>query len=76
MKQSIPPDTLSDFSKVTLDKVLAIEKDVMVLKLSILKKLTPTGKKVIKLKGILQDADITDKDIAFAKASLYSKTGI
>jgi hypothetical protein len=76
MKQSITPDTLSDFSKVALDKIVAIEKDVMALKLSILKKLSPTGKKVLKLKGILQGADITDEDIALAKDSQYSKTGI
>jgi hypothetical protein len=76
MKQSVTPDTLSDFSKVALDKIVAIEKDVMALKLSILKKLSPTGKKILKLKGILQGADITDEDIALAKNSLYSKTGI
>lgn len=73
MKQSISPDTLLYFNKVTLDKILAIEKDVMSLKLTILKKFSPTRKKVLKLKGILQNADITDGDIAFAKDSLYSK---
>ncbi|NTW16583.1 MAG: hypothetical protein HGA41_03880 [Syntrophaceae bacterium] len=76
MKQSITPDTLSDFSKITLDKIVAIEKDVMALKLSIIKKLSPTGKKVIKLKGILKSADITDEDIDLAKNALYNKTGI
>jgi hypothetical protein len=76
MKQSITPDTLSDFSKITLDKIVAIEKDVMALKLSIIKKLSPTGKKVLKLKGILIGFDITDKDIDLAKDALYNKTGI
>jgi hypothetical protein len=74
MKQSITPDTLSDFSKITLDKIVAIEKDVMALKLSIIKKLSPTGKKVLKLKGILIGFDITDKDIDLAKDALYNKT--
>lgn len=76
MKQSISSDTVSDFNKVTLDKILAIEKDVMELKLSVLKKLGPTGKKLAKLKGIVPDVDITDEDIAFAKSSLYDKTRI
>jgi hypothetical protein len=59
-----------------LHKIESIEKEVKVLKLSVLKKLAPSGKKIIKLKGILKDIDITDKDIAAAKKSLYSKVGI
>jgi len=74
MKQSVSPDTVSDFNKVALDKILAIEKDVMELKLFVLKKLGPTGKKLVKLKGIVPDVDITDEDIAFAKSCLYDKT--
>ena len=59
-----------------LHKIESIEKEVKDLKLSVLKKLTPSGKKVIKLKGILKGIDITDEDIASAKKSLYSKVGL
>lgn len=59
-----------------LDKIETIEKEVMDLKLSILKRLTPTDKKIISLKGTLKGIDVTDKDIASAKKSLYSKIGI
>ncbi|MFQ5964428.1 MAG: hypothetical protein ACE5KZ_09105 [Candidatus Scalinduaceae bacterium] len=68
MKQEVLNDTVD-----ILHKIETIEKEVMDLKLSVLKKLTPTGKKVISLKGILKGIDITDKDIASAKKSLYSK---
>ncbi len=76
MKQSTSSDTVSDFSRITLDKILSIEKDIMELKLSVFKKLSPTGKKLVKLKGIAPGVDITDKDIAFAKRALYGKTRI
>jgi predicted nucleic acid-binding protein len=76
MKQAVTSDMVSDFSKVTLDKILTIEKDVMALKLSILRKLGPMGGKPLKLKGIIPDVEITDEDIAFAKSSLYGKTRI
>lgn len=56
-----------------LHKIEAIEQEIMDLKLSVLKKLTPTGKKIVSLKGILKGVDITDEDIASAKRSLYSK---
>lgn len=59
-----------------LRKIETIEKEVMDLKLSVLKKLTPTGKKVISLKGILKGVDITDEDIASVKKSLCSKIKI
>ena len=59
-----------------LHKIEAIEKEVKILKLSVLKKLTPSGKKIIKLKGILKGVDITDEDITSVKKSLYSKVGI
>ena len=57
-----------------IDKIETIEKEIKDLKLSILKKYTPTGRKVISLKGILKGIDITDEDIESAKKSLYSKT--
>ena len=59
-----------------LHKIESIEKEVKDLKLSVLKKLTPSGEKVIKLKGILKGIDITDEDIASAKKSLHSKLGM
>ncbi len=59
-----------------LHKIETIEKEIIGLKLSVLKKLTPSGKKIVKLKGILKGVNITDEDIASAKKSLYSKTGI
>jgi hypothetical protein len=55
-----------------LNKIEAIEKEVLDLKLSILKQFSPSDKKVISLKGIIKGVDITDKDIASAKQSLYS----
>jgi hypothetical protein len=70
MKQTIAKDTID-----MLHKIETIEKEIINLKLSVLKKLTPSGKKVIKLKGILKDVDITNDDIASAKKSLYSKIG-
>ena len=59
-----------------LHKIAFIEKEVSNLKLSVLKKLTPTGKKVVTLKGILKGIDISEKDIAAAKKSLYGKISI
>ncbi|CAB1083476.1 hypothetical protein JY97_04340 [Alkalispirochaeta odontotermitis] len=54
-----------------LHKIEAIEKQVMDLKLSVLKNMTPSKKKVISLKGILKGFNITEKDIIAAKKSLY-----
>jgi hypothetical protein len=71
MKQIVVKDTVD-----MLHKIKTIEKEIMDLKLSVLKKLTPSGKRVIKLKGILKDVNITNEDIASAKKSLYSKTEI
>ena len=59
-----------------LHKIETIEKEVMDLKLSVLKKLTPSGKKVISLKGILKGVEITEQDINNAKKSLYSNCRI
>lgn len=59
-----------------LHKIETIEKEIVDLKLTVLKKLTPTGKKVISLKGILKGVNVTDEDIASVKKSLYSKVGI
>jgi hypothetical protein len=59
-----------------LQKIEAIEKDVKDLKVSVLKKLTPTGKKVVSLKGILRGVEITDEEINSVQKSLYSKVGL
>ena len=59
-----------------LHKIETIEKEIVDLKLTVLRKFTPTGKKVISLKGILKGVDITEEDVTSAKKSLYSKIGI
>ena len=56
-----------------LEKIETIEKDVMDLRLTVLKKLAPTGTKIISLKGILKGVKVTDEDIAAGRKSLYSK---
>lgn len=56
-----------------LHKIETIEKEIMDLKLTVLKELAPTGEKVISLKGILKGVEISEQDIATAKQSLYSK---
>ncbi len=56
-----------------LHKIENIEKQVMDLKLSVLKNMTPSENKVISLKGILKGINISEKDIAAAKKSLYGK---
>lgn len=71
MKQAALNDTVD-----ILRKIETIEKEVMGLKLSVLKKVTPTGKKLISLKGIIKSVDVTEGDIASVKKSLYSKTWI
>jgi len=53
-----------------LEKIESIEKEVMNLKLSALKSLSPTHKRMNSLRGILKGVQITDKDILFAKKSL------
>ncbi len=59
-----------------LHKIETIEKEVMSLKLSVLKKLAPTKQNVVSLKGILKNVEISEKDITAAKKSLYSKVGL
>jgi archaellum component FlaC len=55
-----------------LHKIENIEKEVKDLKLSILKDLSLSGKKVISLKGILKGVTITEQDIAAAQKALLS----
>jgi hypothetical protein len=70
-KQTIPKSTVD-----MLQKIETIEKEVKDLKVSVLKKLAPTGKKTVSLKGILKGIEVTDEDINSAKKSLYSKVGL
>ena len=56
-----------------LQKIGTIEKQVMDLKLSVLVNLTPSGKNIISLKGILKGIEVTEKDIATAQKSFYDK---
>ena len=68
----VPLKTTADI----LHKNENIEKQVMDLKLFILKDLPPSGKKVISLKGILKGVNITEQEITSAKKSLYSSIKI
>lgn len=71
MKQT----ALKDPSEI-LHRIETIEKEVMNLKLSVLKKLTPPAKKIVSLKGIIKGVDISEEDIEQAKKSLYGKVEI
>jgi len=75
IKEEVNPtkQTITKSTADMLQKIEAIEKEVMDLKVYVLKKLAPTGKKVVSLKGILKGIEITDEDINSAKRSLYSK---
>jgi len=53
-----------------LHKIENIEKEVLDLKLSILKDISPAKKSVISLKGIIKGVNITEEEIASAKKSL------
>jgi hypothetical protein len=55
-----------------LYKIKNIEKEIAALKIIVIKKWNPPGKKNVTLKGVLKNVDITDQDIADAKKSLYS----
>jgi hypothetical protein len=73
---TVTKQTISKSTVDMLQKIETIEKEVMDLKVSVLKKLAPTGKKAISLKGILKGLEVTDEDINSAKKSLYSKVGL
>jgi len=70
MKQTTPNDI------DVLHKIETIEEEISDLKLSVLKKLTPSKKNLISLKGILKGVEISETDIEEAKKSLYSKIAI
>lgn len=71
MKQAALNDTASILRRIEI-----IEKEVVDLKLSVLKKLTPSVKKIVSLKGIIKGVDISEEDVAQAKKSLYGKPQI
>lgn len=58
-----------------LAKISKLEKEVSDLKIIVLSRFAPSGKKNASLKGILKGIKITDADIALAKRSLHSKLG-
>ena len=57
-------------------KIESIEKELIDLKLSVLKNLTPSKKNIISLKGILKGIEISEEEIDKAKKSLYSRIKI
>jgi len=59
-----------------IHKIEVIEEEIFNLKLSLLKKITPSKKNLISLKGILEGIEISEEDIEEAQKSLYSKTEI
>lgn len=59
-----------------IHKIEAIEDEILDIKFFILKKLTPSKKNLISLKGIFKDIEISDEEIEDAKKSLYSKIEI
>lgn len=71
MKQA----TLKNSGEI-LHKIETIEKEMFNLRLTVLKKLTPSPKKIVSLKGVLKNLDISDEDIRQAKKTLYSKVGV
>lgn len=71
MKQAMPKETMD-----VLHKIEIIEDGLSDLKLSILKKLTPSKKNLISLKGILKGIKVSEEDIKKAQKSLYSKIKI
>jgi hypothetical protein len=55
-----------------LERINSIEKEVMDLRLFVIKKLSSGGKRIISLKGILKGEEVSEKEITSAQKSLYS----
>jgi hypothetical protein len=55
-----------------LEIINLIEKEVMDLRLFVIKKLSSGGKRIISLKGILKGEEVSEKEITSAQKSLYS----
>ena len=63
-------------SSEILHRIELIEKEVSDLKMTLLKVISTSDKKIISLKGIIKGFDITNQDITSAKKSLYSNVKI
>lgn len=63
MKQA----TLKNSGEI-LHKIETIEIEMFNLRLTVLKKLTPSPKKIVSLKGVLKNVDISDEDIRQASS--------
>jgi len=59
-----------------LRKIESIEKEIVDLKLSVLKKVAPSKGRIISLKGILKGVNVSDKDVSQAKKGLYNKVRV
>jgi hypothetical protein len=68
--------TINKESTDLIHKIENIEDEILDIKFSILKKLTPSKKNIISLKGIFKDIEVSDEEIEEAKKSLYSKIEI
>ncbi len=60
----------------TLSQIAAIERDIALLKSSVLRKITPSGKRIAKLKGVIKGVEVSEADIAAARKSLYGSVKI
>lgn len=60
----------------TLSRIASIERDVAMLKSSILRNATPSGTRIVRLKGVIKGVDITEADIEAARSSLYGSVNI
>jgi hypothetical protein len=56
-----------------LHKIENIGKDILNLKMTFLKNITPGSKKITSLKSIVKGVSIAEQDISSAKKALYNK---
>ncbi len=68
MKQSMTKDNFD-----LINKIEAIEKEVRILKLAVLKKAPSPSRKIIKLKGLFKGTKFADIGIKRTQKSLYSR---
>lgn len=68
MKIKTPNATMEVFHKIEL-----IEEEVLDLKFSVLKHISPSRKNLVTLKGLLKGIDVSGMDIQSAKKSLYGR---
>ena len=68
MKIKTPNATAEVFHKIEL-----IEEEVLNLKFSVLKHISPSKKNLVTLKGLLKGVDVSNMDIQSAKKSLYGR---